>query len=48
MIIVSACGSSSGGAGDQGEVIKIGMVADLTGKSALTGEFKKNAALRLR
>ncbi|GCL71989.1 amino acid ABC transporter substrate-binding protein [Paenibacillus naphthalenovorans] len=44
MIIVSACGSSSGGAGDQGEVIKIGMVADLTGKSALTGEFKKRGA----
>lgn len=50
MIIVSACGSSSGdnnggnASGGQGGVIKIGMVADLTGKSALTGEFKKRGA----
>jgi branched-chain amino acid transport system substrate-binding protein len=56
MLFVSACGSkgadgqggtaTSGGsaAGGKGGVIKIGMVADLTGKSALTGEFKKRGA----
>ncbi|MUG70691.1 ABC transporter substrate-binding protein [Paenibacillus validus] len=55
MIVLSACGTNSGdgqgskgsggsGSGGTGGVIKIGMVADLTGKSALTGEFKKRGA----
>jgi branched-chain amino acid transport system substrate-binding protein len=46
MIIISACGSKSAGSasGDKGSVIKIGMNADLTGNSALTGEFKKRGA----
>lgn len=47
MVILSACGSSSTGGnadGDKGGVIKIGMSADLTGKSALTGELKKKGA----
>ncbi|WP_165842263.1 ABC transporter substrate-binding protein [Paenibacillus xerothermodurans] len=46
ILTVSACGNTSAGgaAGGAGEVIKVGMTADLTGKSALTGEFKKRGA----
>jgi branched-chain amino acid transport system substrate-binding protein len=47
LVILSACGSSGSGsqgnnaAPGKGGVIKIGLTADLTGKSALAGEFKK-------
>lgn len=53
MLTVTACGGgngsvSSGGSGNQGGTksgsVKIGMIADLSGKSALSGKFKKMGA----
>ncbi|MFM1655332.1 ABC transporter substrate-binding protein [Brevibacillus sp. B_LB10_24] len=47
-LVVTACGSSgSAGSGSQsggGDIVKIGMIADLSGKSALSGKFKKMGA----
>lgn len=55
LLVLAACGgneasggdsggSSGGSSGSSGSTIKIGMIADLSGKTALSGEFKQMGA----